>query len=87
MVYQGKCADLTEICAECKKETCTECIDNHCKDVCTAGDLSEVCDACNVEEEVGCADCDLSGELGCADCTSLNAVCIECDQVKNCDLR
>ena len=88
MYWNTECDKLNETCDECVKEFCSECIKEYCQYECKAGDLPEVCETCDPREELNCVyECDLSERLGCADCEKIRNLCIECDEVKTCDIR
>jgi len=65
--FSSKCEILSDICKDC--------IEDHCA-VCTAKDFPEVCETCNLEEELDCTDCELTRNA-----------CIDCSEVKDCDYR
>ena len=65
--YNSSCDILQDICKDCIKEHCAEC---------TANDLENVCETCNLVEELNCIECEV-----------IRDICINCPDVKDCDYR
>jgi hypothetical protein len=81
------CVSLKDTCTDCVNEHCKECKETFCMEECKANDLPEVCKTCIIAEELGCETCDLASEVGCDECHACEDICTDCDRVKTCELR